>query len=79
MTLDGGKIATRGDALPMADKWPEDVRRSYLRLGFIREVKDGTVPMAPTSTQIKTVSAPKAPEPALQNRYQGGKQKHKGR
>lgn len=41
MKLESGRVVKKGDPVPEADKWTEEILRAHLRLGNIIEVKPG--------------------------------------
>src|SRR4029077_12501800 len=69
LKLANGRIAKKGDLVPEADGWAENIRRSNLRMGYIKEVKPAgkhpgavaiSVPPPPLSHEqvARQISAP---------------------
>lgn len=46
MTLAGGRIVVKGDKVPEAAEWPENIRRANLRLGYIAKDPEYKAPAA---------------------------------
>jgi hypothetical protein len=55
LKLSGGRIARKGDLVPEALLWPENIRRANISLGFIKLVPDeeSPVPTQPVAVKIE--------------------------
>ena len=62
LKLKGGRVALRGEPVPEAMEWPENVRRANVNMGFITLAPEAAKPSAhPVDASISY--AAKAPRP----------------
>lgn len=59
LTLAGGRIVQRGDKVPEAAEWPENIRRANLRLGYIAKDPDYKAP----AVSLAAAGAPPVSQP----------------